>query len=504
MRTLFAFFILAAWSLTAGDIQLSAHGDRYSTPWDAVLTVNAPGVLANDSAPEGDQLVAFLEQAPAVGSVTLQEDGSFRYTPAPNSQGLVSFVYGIQNQNGGTSFATATIDVTAGNKAPLGIDNYYTVQVPNRLAVTADNGVLANDLDLDGHVLRAELVEAPPVGSLDLHADGSFTFDADAADSGRYQFRYRVVDARGASAEATVFLSLVSRSLPVAVPDQGDVLMGREGHINVLANDYDPDGNALRVVSVSGGDSQFIRVVDDQTIAYFTWSGGARVVMLNYTISDGIHEVSSTVAVNVLDTNVPPVVVNDYFELAPGESVTFNPIENDHDIHGLPLIFRLYGPEGGFQFGTLERVGNTETETDRLTYTAGREPGTDVVNYGVWNGFTPANGQVTFVVKPANAAPVVENEVVALTLDDSLYELDVLANDYDPDNDVLTIARVAVQGGSEGVSVVTDADNQGLSMQAMRPGVFVIDYWVSDGIDETPGHMEITINEADDASESKK
>lgn len=504
MRTLFAFFILAAWSLTAGDLELSAHADQYTTPWDAVLTVNAPGVLANDNASEGDQLVVTLAQAPAVGAVTLREDGSFSYTPAANSEGPVTFVYAVENQNGELSHAAVTIDVTAGNKAPLGIDNYYTVQVPNSLSVSAANGVLANDLDLDGDVLSAELVEAPAVGALPLNTDGSFTYEVDPADSGRYQFRYRVVDTRGASAEATAFLTLISPNVPVAVPDRGDVLWGREGYINVLANDYDPDGNALRVVSVSGGDSQFIRVVDDQTIAYFTWSGGPRVVMLNYTITDGIHEVSSTVAVNILDTRVPPVVVNDYFELAPGESVTFNPITNDHDINGLPLIFHFYGPRDGYQFGTMVREGNTETETDRFTYTAGSEPGTEVMHYAVWNGYRDAPGQVTIVVNPANTAPVVANEAVVLPLDDSLYELDVLANDFDPDNDNLTIARVAVQGGTEGVSVVTGDENRSLSMQAMRPGVFVIDYWVSDGIDETPGHMEITITEADDATSSKK
>lgn len=504
MRLLFAFFILAAWSLTAGDVSLSAHNDRYTTPWDADLSVYAPGVLSNDSVPEGDQALVFLEQAPVVGSIRLNDDGSFKYTPAPNSQGPVTFVYGVRTQNGATSFAAATIDVTAGNKAPLGVDNYYTVQVPNTLVVNEGNGVLANDLDLDGQVLRAELVEAPAVGELDLHADGSFTYTVDPTDSGRYQFRYRVVDARGASAEATAFLTLISRNLPVATPDQGDVLMGREGYINVLANDYDPDGNRLRVVSVSGGDSQFIRVVDAQTIAYFTWSGGARVVMLNYTVSDGVHEVTSTVTVNVLDTNVPPVIVNDYFELAPGESVTFNPAENDYDVHGLPLEFRFHGPSDGFQFGTMVRTGTTNSLSDRFTYTAGDVPGTEVANYAVWNGFRDARGQVTFVVKPANAAPVVENEAVLLALDDSTYELDVLANDYDPDNDLLTIARVAVQGGSEGVFVGTADENRSLTMQANRAGVFVIDYWVSDGIDETPGSMEITITEADDATVAKR
>ncbi len=495
MRSLLLFAFLTACPLSAGDVGLSAHTDTYTTPWDAVLTVNTPGVLANDTAPEGDQLVAFIEQRPAVGSIILNEDGSFTYEPAANAQGPVSFVYGIENQNGETSFATATIEVTVGNKAPLAIDNYYTVKVPNSLSVTEANGVLANDLDLDEDTFSAELVQAPAVGALELNPNGSFTYHADPAESGRYQFTYRVIDERGASGEATVFLSLVSRSLPIATPDEANAALGREALIDVLANDYDPDGNALRVVSVAGDDSAQVRIVDDATIGYLAEDGAPRRVTLNYTVSDGIHAVTSTVVINLIDADVAPVIVNDYFALAAGESVTFNPADNDYDVNGLPLSrIAFYRIREGTRFGRLVRDGETGTVADRYTYTAGDDAGTEVLPYAIYNGFRVAYGQVTIKVKGPNAAPVVENEVITVPLRRVVPFLDVLANDSDPNNDPLSIARISVQGGGSGSLTVFPVDeNRGLTLQPWRSGVYIVTYWVTDGIDETPGQVEITV-----------
>ncbi len=490
MRSIFWISILAACLTTASyaaDFTLSAHSDHYTTPWDRVLTVAAPGLLANDTAPEGDELTVAIHTAPAVGELSLNADGSFTYQPVSGSQGPVTFLYQLENQNGETSYATGTIQVTAGNKAPLAIDNYYTVQVPNTLSVSAANGLLANDIDLDGHVLSAELVTPPAVGTLSLNSDGGFTFQGDPTDSGRYSFTYRVVDALGATAEGQVHLTLVSRNLPIANPDRGDALKGIEATINVLGNDSDPDGNALRVVSVSGGDSTFIRVVDDQTIAYFTMSGDARTVMLNYTISDGIHEASSTVTVNVIETNIPPVVENEHFVIGPGESVTFDPLANDFDINGLPLIMQINRPE----FGTLV---TTNPSTFTYTYTAATDRGAynEVLPYGVWNGFRSAMGQVTIEVRPSNSAPIVENEFVLLEMGRNRNFFDVLANDSDPDYDQLRVSRISVQGGRSLTASIVE-DGAGLSLQAIRPGQFSISYWVTDGVHETPGYISVQI-----------
>jgi hypothetical protein len=59
----------------------------------ATVTQTAPGVLGNDSDVDGDGLTAVLDQGVTHGSLTLNTDGSFSYTPEPGYTGPDSFQY---------------------------------------------------------------------------------------------------------------------------------------------------------------------------------------------------------------------------------------------------------------------------------------------------------------------------------------------------------------------------------------------------------------------------
>jgi VCBS repeat-containing protein len=96
----------------------TAADDAYSTAEDTTLTVAAPGVLGNDSDPDGDTLSAVVGSGPSHGSLTLNPDGSFAYTPAVNFSGSDSFTYRASDGSLESSLATVTITVTAVNDAP--------------------------------------------------------------------------------------------------------------------------------------------------------------------------------------------------------------------------------------------------------------------------------------------------------------------------------------------------------------------------------------------------
>ena len=70
-----------------------AVGDSYDVLKDTTLNLPAPGVLGNDVDPNDDALSAILESAPTHGTVNLQADGSFFYTPAYDFEGTDSFTY---------------------------------------------------------------------------------------------------------------------------------------------------------------------------------------------------------------------------------------------------------------------------------------------------------------------------------------------------------------------------------------------------------------------------
>jgi gliding motility-associated-like protein/uncharacterized repeat protein (TIGR01451 family) len=88
-----------------------AVNDQYSTIRDVAVQGN---VLTNDSDPEHSALTATLVTGPANGTLQLNADGTFTYTPNAGFTGTDSYVYSACDNQGACSQATATIQITAG------------------------------------------------------------------------------------------------------------------------------------------------------------------------------------------------------------------------------------------------------------------------------------------------------------------------------------------------------------------------------------------------------
>jgi VCBS repeat-containing protein len=91
----------------------SATADSYATPQGTALSVPAPGVLGNDSDPDGDALTAQLASPPAHGALTLNADGSFTYTPTAGFSGGDTFTYVARDGTTASTPAAVAITVAA-------------------------------------------------------------------------------------------------------------------------------------------------------------------------------------------------------------------------------------------------------------------------------------------------------------------------------------------------------------------------------------------------------
>ena len=126
-----------------------AVNDSYSTNEDTPLTVNAPGVLGNDTDVDGDSLTAVLVTGPTHGTLTLNSNGSFTYTPTANYNGPDSFTYRVSDGSALSNIATVSLTVTAVNDAPVAVNNSYSTNEDTQLTVSAP-GVRGNDTDVEG------------------------------------------------------------------------------------------------------------------------------------------------------------------------------------------------------------------------------------------------------------------------------------------------------------------------------------------------------------------
>ena len=96
-----------------------AADDSYTVAAGTALTVAAPGILGNDSDPDGDPLAASLDTGPAHGSLTWTADGSFTYTPTAGYAGGDSFTYRAGANGAVSHIATVSITVTAPPAGPV-------------------------------------------------------------------------------------------------------------------------------------------------------------------------------------------------------------------------------------------------------------------------------------------------------------------------------------------------------------------------------------------------
>ncbi|MEW5824719.1 MAG: IPTL-CTERM sorting domain-containing protein [Pseudomonadota bacterium] len=93
-----------------------AADDSYSAVVDTPLVIPAPGVLGNDSDPNGDSLTVTGYTQPANGTVTIDADGNLVYTPNAGFQGVDTLTYTVSD---GNSTATATVTITVNAASPV-------------------------------------------------------------------------------------------------------------------------------------------------------------------------------------------------------------------------------------------------------------------------------------------------------------------------------------------------------------------------------------------------
>lgn len=105
--------------LTVNEVNLPpvASNDDFATQQDTVLRVAVPGILTNDSDPEGHSLTTVLLTQPVHGHLVPSSAGGFDYYPDTSYVGLDSFDYQANDSQLDSNSATVRIRVIA---KPLG------------------------------------------------------------------------------------------------------------------------------------------------------------------------------------------------------------------------------------------------------------------------------------------------------------------------------------------------------------------------------------------------
>lgn len=288
--------------------------------WDAsAQTITLTGITAG---PGESELVTITAVSGAPGTVVVGPvnygggtTASFTVTPVPLQQG--SAVVTVTVSDGSLSTTrTFTVMVSPPALPPVATADAYSVNEDATLVVTAGQGVLANDTDVNGDPMTATLVTSPAHGTLVLAPDGGFTYTPAADYFGSDSFAYQASDGTSSSAPVTVSLTVTSvNDAPAA---------------NLLTDLSFPWNASAQTVTVTGlsagpGETDPLTVTavssvpGTMAVGPVTYGGGATAsfavvpvkgqqgtVTVSVVVSDGIASVTRTFTVNV---TVPPFYV---------------------------------------------------------------------------------------------------------------------------------------------------------------------------------------------------
>ncbi len=259
------------------------------------------------------------------GTIIIETDGSYTYTPAPNYYGPDSFDYIVTDGNL-TGVGTLNITVVAVNDAPVAVDDNITVAEDTLFTSTVDLDFNDTDVELDALTVVAGTFTTAQGGTIIIETDGSYTYTAAPNYYGPDSFDYTVTDGNLIGFGTLNITVVAVNDAPVAVDDVATTNENISVMIPVLENDSDLDGDNL-FVTVATSILGTVVINPNGTITFIPNSDFKGEAIVNYTISDGNGALASaTITVIVIADSSDLAIIKTVNNERPnvGDNVTFS------------------------------------------------------------------------------------------------------------------------------------------------------------------------------------
>ena len=253
-----------------------------------------------------------------------------------------------------------------------------------------------------------------------------------------------------------------------AMTDEGEAV-----HIDVLNNDFDPNGDPLKISGLGQAQNGTVEVKNDGTVAYTPDDGFVGKDSFVYRITDhrGGYD-TAKVHVQVKDVNEAPIAKDDSAMTDEGQAVKINVLGNDSD------------PDGDtINVSSLEDASNGSVSLNNdgtVTYTPDDGfVGKDSFEYHIsdGNGGTDT-ASVHIDVKDVNEAPIAKDDS-AMTDEGQAVKINVLGNDSDPDGDAINVS--SLEDASNGSVSLNNDGTVTYTPDAGFVGKDSFEYHISDG-----------------------
>ena len=427
---------------------------------DQPFTISLAELVADDIDIDGDSLTITSVTGTADVQVSLTDDGFVLVDPSDYFFGNSYFEYVVSDGNGGEDTGRVSLRIDPVNNAPEPHDDMIETAEDNPILISADD-LLANDIERDGDTLTIISVGSATGGRVSLENNDTILFTPDADFFGNAGFSYTVDDGQGGFATARVAVNVTATNdAPHARADSYrqdglEYLRGPEDNAieisiaDLLANDRDVEGDAIKIETFSAPLNGDIEVTDRGTVIFTPDEDYWGSASFNYVISDeeGLTD-GATVTLyfdNVGDA--PPVAVDDVVvvrEDVPQRISIAELLANDTDIDRDVLSFVDFSYPPAWMAplnGTIERDG------DYLVFTP--DLNADMSSGFFYTVTDNADGTDTGFVDiqmiPINDDPLAGNDAFDATPLDLPLVLrisDIMANDTDIEDNPINFAGI--------------------------------------------------------------
>ncbi len=406
-----------------------AANDSYTTDEDTALNVSAPGVLGNDNDVDGDSLTAVLVTNVAHGTLTLNANGSFIYTPDANYNGPDSFKYKANDGTVDSNVATVGITVKSVNDNP-------TVSA-DKASVTVDEGQTAQNTGKYGDVDGDTVTLSASRGNVTKNADGTWSWSYATTDGPAQSGEITITATDGNSGTATAKFQLTVNNVTPTITSltsvQGAYPINTAVKVTATFTDPGADSPWTCTVDWDNGLAALPGTVDPGTKTYTATSPqltktGVYTVKVTITDKDGAST-TATIMIAIYDPNAGYITGGGWLNVVAG-SYTADPTLSGRANFGFNSQYKKGATvptgETEFQF----QVGNFNFKSTSYSWLVvsgykAQYKGTGSVNGEPGYDFTLTayDGQITGggsvdkfrirIVKSSNQQVVFDNRITA-------------------------------------------------------------------------------------------
>lgn len=440
-------------------------------------------VLDNDSDDDGDVLTARAVTNPEFGTIMRTRGGrALQITDVPENMtsGSTSFTYEASDGlAGATANVTLTIHPWSQNEGPRQL-KHPVIKVGANAQV--EYNLLSDWIDPDGDQFYLKSATAPEGMAVQFSEDGTVQIRDLGSGAGVKVIAVTLSDGHAeTTGELKVSVQETGNVPPVARADFYVARVAEPLTIDPIANDTDPNGDALSLVA-AGTAPAGTSVSADLSRGTLTFTGSVPgSFQFTYTVSDGPSTTVGVIRVDVVDddTNALPIAEDDLAVLPSGGASLIAPLANDTDPSGGVLVVQSIDvpANSGLEVTLIER------HLLRITSPGGLNDVTSFT-YTVSNGAGSATAQVSVI--PTNAqseeTPPETTPDTAKVRADDIGSVSVLSNDRSPIGLTLSLdPDVQVMTGAE-LGTVFVTGNQVRLAAGSEAGVVRVAYTAVDSV----------------------